>query len=266
MTQPLVPVPPELASRLAGTPLLVLLDVDGTLAPIAPRPSDAAVPPETRDAVRALRDCPGVTVAIVSGRAAADATRIVGVRDIWVIGNHGFELVRPDGETVPDEQLEDFEGAIVAAARSLAIQLAGLPGVLVEDKGWTLTVHYRLAERSIVPHVIETAERTAEALGLRVMKGKEVVELRPPSNVDKGTAAVRLADLLGGVSAWAGIIYIGDDATDEDAFAVLRQRVPGAVTVHVAHGEGRTTAAAYVLNDTDAVRSFLEWLVARRRQ
>src|SRR5687768_15718622 len=95
VTRPLLPLAPDTRARLAGTPLVVMLDVDGTLAPIAPVFDQAAVPPETQRAVAALLERAGVHVALVSGRGAAVARRMVGVSNVWVAGNHGFEIQGP---------------------------------------------------------------------------------------------------------------------------------------------------------------------------
>jgi trehalose-6-phosphatase len=82
--------------RLAGRPLVVMLDIDGTIAPIAPHPALARVPDETRWLIASLVTRPQVSVALVSGRAAHDARRLVGVANLWTIGNHGAELMNPE--------------------------------------------------------------------------------------------------------------------------------------------------------------------------
>jgi trehalose-phosphatase len=282
VSEALLPVIDRVAARLAGRPLAVLLDVDGTLAPIAPRPEEAAVPAETRKVVAALAALPDVRVALVSGRAAADARRMVGVANVWVIGNHGFEVVSPDGGELPQPELEPWRSAVARAARRIAPPVAPVPGVLLEDKGWTLSVHYRLADPKVVPRLVESVERVAEPLGLRVMRGKMVVEVRPDVRVDKGTAVLRLANQLGALArreddvsgddrdAAAGdgngsAVFVGDDRTDEDAFRALRSRSARVVTVRVTHGEEMATAAEFSLEDPAAVRSFLEWLLERAR-
>src|SRR3982751_4733068 len=90
------------AERLAGRPLLLLFDVDGTLAPIAPRPSLARVPEETRDLLTVLARRPRVSVVLVSGRAGHDARRMVAVENLWTIGNHGAETIDPSGVVTVD--------------------------------------------------------------------------------------------------------------------------------------------------------------------
>jgi trehalose-phosphatase len=280
---------------LDGSPLAVLLDVDGTLAPIAPRPEEASVPPETRRVVAALAALPAVRVVLVSGRAAADARRMVGVANVWVIGNHGFEVVTPDGGEREQPELEPWRSAVARAARRIAPLVAPVPGVLLEDKGWTLSVHYRLADPQVVPRLVEAVTHAAEPLGLRVLDGKMLVEVRPAARVDKGTAVVQLAAELGvlpgrerggeggggegegeaggddhggrGAAArGAGsLVFVGDDRTDEDAFRALRARSPRVVTVRVTHGDDVASAAEFAVRDPAEVRSFLEWLLERRR-
>lgn len=282
MSEGLLPISDSVAARLGERPLAVMLDVDGTLAPIAPRPEEAAVPVETRRVVAALAAIPDIRVVLVSGRAAADARRMVGVANVWVIGNHGFEAVSPDGNELEQPELHSWRSAIARAARRIAPLVAPVPGVLLEDKGWTLSVHYRLADSQVVPRLIESVERVAAPLGLKVMRGKMVVEVRPDVRVDKGTAVLRLAAELGALplpdrarlegagggtaaNGCGSALFVGDDRTDEDAFRALRSRSPGAVTVRVTHGEEIATAAEFSVEDPAAVRRLLEWLLERSK-
>lgn len=287
MTTELLPITGPVAERLDESPLAIMLDVDGTLAPIAPRPRDALVPLETRRTIAALTTLPGVRVALVSGRAAADARRMVGVANVWVIGNHGFEVVSPEGEEWEQPELLPWRSAVARAARRIGVLVAPVPGVLLEDKGWTLSVHYRLADPQVVPRLVETVTQAAEPLGLRVMHGKMLVEVRPDARVDKGTAVIRLATELGALpglgSGRPGVesdaadggggggemggsaLFVGDDNTDEDAFRALRTRSRRVVTVRVMHDEDVATAAEFSVRDPADVRLLLEWLLERRR-
>ncbi len=112
--------------RLRGSPLILLLDVDGTLAPIAPRPDAAAVPPETRAVLAALVALPDTHVALVSGRAAADALRMVGIPTLAAAGNHGFELITPLGGSRAHPAAAPYHAALAGA-------LSDLQGSLVAD-------------------------------------------------------------------------------------------------------------------------------------
>lgn len=266
MTTPFFPLSSGTEERLAGVPLVVMLDVDGTLAPIASRPEEATVPPETRRLVAALAARDGVHVALVSGRAAVVARRMVSVANVWAIGNHGFEITGPDGEELVDPQVAPYRPVMAQAARKLTAQVAHVPGVIFEDKTWTHSIHYRLAEQTVVPRLRAAIEDTAKQLGLKVTEGKLVLEVRPPLRVDKGTAVLTLAHRLDGLRATSSLIFIGDDRTDEDAFRALRARAPHAVTVRVTHGDDTPTAAEFNVGDTPDVRELLEWLLALRTQ
>jgi trehalose-phosphatase len=264
MTLPLIPLLSEVADRLGGSPRIIMLDLDGTLSPIAPRPQDASVPQATRRAIAALASRPGVHVAIVSGRGAADARRIVSVGNLWVIGNHGLELVGPHGEMEVEPQAEAFRVAMAQASRRITASVTHVAGVILEDKVWTLSVHHRLADPAVVPRLRASIEAVGEQFGLRLTEGKGVLELRPPVQHDKGTAVLALARRLGGLVPGTSVIFAGDDNTDEDAFRVLRRHTPDAVTIRVAD-EDVQTAAEFRLPDPEAVRRFLEWLVADTR-
>ena len=245
-----------IASRLSGTPLVLLLDIDGTISAIAPRPADATVLPIALDALRSLARSDGVVVGLVSGRMADDVRRMVRVEPAWVIGNHGAEIVSPDGHETVEPSVAAFEEAVGAARRSLEAS-----GVAVEDKRWTLTVHYRAS--GIEPRDI--VSRVAAEHGLVVVAGKKVLELRPPVTVNKGTAVVALADHVGGFRSGASILYAGDDATDEDAFVALRSRDPRPVTLHVAGEGSQTTCAEYIVADPMEMGGVLAWLAELRR-
>jgi len=194
----------------------LLLDVDGTLAPIVPRPEDARVPPETRTELERLASRYAL-VACVSGRTSADARRIVGVERLVYVGTHGLEL-EPEAERW------------AAVLREFA---AGVPWP-VEDKGLTVSFHYRRSpdEEAARAELEEVAERAREA-GLRARFGRKVLELLPPLDANKGTAIRRLLDERGLRRA----LYAGDDTTDLDAFRALDD-LEVAVRVAVASTEG----------------------------
>lgn len=259
--RPLLPLGPELRQRLAGVPCVVMLDVDGTLAPIAPRPEEAEVPPETRRVIAALATREGVHLVLVSGRAAADARRMVSVSNVWVIGNHGAEVIAPDGEQLVDPQVAPFQAPMARARRRLAALLSPVAGVIVEDKRWTLSIHYRLADPHVLPRLQGIVEGVARELGLRVHAGKMVFEIRPPVVVDKGTAVYALAQRLQALTEGATLLFVGDDRTDEDAFRLLRMRAPHALTVRVSDEPDAHTLAEFLVPDPPAVRALLEELL-----
>ena len=196
----------------------LLFDVDGTLAPIAPRPELAFVPAETKVELTRLA-AKYLLVACISGRSGAEAEALVGVEGIRYVGNHGLEL---------------DEGAAELASRIAAFRdTVALP---VEDKGLSLSYHYRLAEdeEAARSELQKVADR-ARAEGLDPRWGRKVLEIRPPVAADKGTA---VQALLASVEAHRGL-YAGDDTTDLDAFAGLaRAGLEHAVRVAVESEEG----------------------------
>jgi trehalose 6-phosphate phosphatase len=254
-------------NRLDGSPLALMFDIDGTLAPIAPTPADAGVPEQTRNVLRRLAVLPRVTVVLVSGRSAEGSWKLAGVTGAWVIGNHGLELRTPDGEMSVHEEARRFEPAVAKAARTLKPMERAFPGAIVEDKRWTLSLHYRLVAPDAAPVLVERARQVADAMGLRVTEGKKIVELRPPVTVDKGTAAVAFAERHGALRDDASAMYAGDDRTDEDAFRQLRERSSRAVTARIVGADdraGEQTHAEFALASPDELRQVLDWLAARR--
>ena len=256
--------PRTLGSRLAGSPLVVLLDVDGTLAPIAPRPEDATVPAPTRAAVATLARARDTHVALVSGRGAADARHLVGVDGVWAIGNHGLETIDPGGILSIDERVRAFDEALRSVRASAEGAAALVPGARVEDKGATLSIHYRLAEPGDVPQLESAVAAAAGKAGLRVTRGRKIIEVRPPLAVDKGTAVLALAKRLGATERSASILFAGDDTTDEDAMEALRGWHADAVTIHVEGEDPRSTRAEFRVASPAELGKWLAALAAMR--
>ncbi len=180
----------------------VLLDLDGTLAPIVERPEDAAVPEEARREVERLAGRYGL-VACISGRPAADARRLVGLDGIEYVGVHGLESHPGVPEYTP--LLEEL------------IETVDWPWLVETKAGVTAAFHYREADDAEVEPAVEALIRAVEQLGLTLQRGRKVVEVRPPIDVDKGTAARSLLSEHGLERA----LYAGDDTTDLDAFRGL---------------------------------------------
>ena len=198
----------------------VLLDVDGTLAPIVRHADDAQVPEVTRTILIRVARRYGL-VACVSGRRAADARSIVALGTIAYLGNHGAELLRP-GKTQIEQDRE--AAAWQRRVHQFVDQFAGeelqFLRVRVEDKGPIMAFHWRGApdEEGAEARVKEIAER-AEQAGFVTHWGRKVLEVRPPVPLDKGRGIhwlLRDADL-------DAAVYVGDDRTDLDAFRGVRE-------------------------------------------
>ncbi len=211
----------------------VFTDIDGTISPIAPTPAAAVVDSACRAALQRLVST-SARVAAVSGRAAADAQAMVGLAGLRYIGNHGLEWWA-DGVTMPAPSAVPYIAAVAAALA--ALESYDLPeGVLIENKGVTASVHYRLAADQTAAAALLGAWLAAicQEHGLRLWPGRMIFELRPPLQLNKGSA---LADLLR-ADALDGAIFLGDDTTDVDGF----------MTLHYARTTGLQTLAIGVLS------------------
>jgi trehalose 6-phosphate phosphatase len=220
----------------------ILLDVDGVLAPIVPRPDDARVPPETQDELRRLQGRYAL-VACVSGRAGDDARRIVGVPELVYVGNHGLELE-------PESPLW---------GRRLLRFMADVDWPDLEDKGLSASLHYRTApDQEAARAELEEIAARARKAGFVARFGRKVLEILPPIEASKGTAIRRLLAERGLERA----LYAGDDTTDLDAFRGLDALEIG-VRVAVASPEGPrqlAEAADIVVDDPPALLELLRRL------
>ncbi|MDF1501665.1 trehalose-phosphatase [Roseisolibacter sp. H3M3-2] len=240
-----------LAPLAQASPLLALFDIDGTLAPLAPRPELAEVPDATRRALADLAARPGVRVGLVTGRAAHDGARMVPAAGLWVIGNHGVETWDADGTRRVAEALVAAAAAVAREAAALASPVAAVPGALLEDKRWGLSVHTRLAPDDAVPALADAVRDVAAREGLRVHDGKRILELRPDAELDKGTAVLALAARLGALAPAGAVLFAGDDRTDEDAFRRLRAAGARAVTIRVGEADVPTEADWHVASPVE---------------
>ena len=199
--------------REPGT-VAILTDIDGTLAPIVPTPDMSEVPEELRELLQRLSGRYRV-VAGISGRAAEDAFRLVGLKEIVYYGNHGFEILR-GGEVEVMPEAAPYQAAIEELEEKAKEELEPL-GAFVEEKGITASIHYRNVSPEAGERCKEFVKREGERLGLRITVGRGVVEARPPIRADKGTAVRRLVEEYEPEKA----LFIGDDSTDLDAFREL---------------------------------------------
>lgn len=253
----------ELASLVQGTPLLVLLDIDGTLCDIVSDPRGAAVPEATQRTLARLAAAPSVSVALVTGRAVREARQMVRVPDVPIIGNHGLEWLDAAGDAHPIEGWDAVAPHVRRAHEALVAHVSRIPGAVLEDKTYSLTVHYRNVDAALAGALRDEVRVVAAEQGLRTADGKCIVNVLPPIDVDKGHAALRLARASGTSAPDASILFAGDDVTDENAFLSLAREMPHAVTVRVAASDG-PTAARFRVPSPSVLASALEKIAEER--
>jgi trehalose 6-phosphate phosphatase len=247
----------------------ILLDIDGTLAPIVQHAADANVPETTRQLLIAVARRYGL-VACVSGRRASEARAMVSIGTISYIGSHGVELLRAGWtEAVLDPEVQDWVRRIHDFGREAETAELRKRRVRLEDKGAIVAFHWRGApDEDAARAAIDEIAARAEAVGLRTHWGRKVLEVRPPIKIDKGAGITKFLAEAGAEIDMA--LYGGDDTTDVDAFRALAQlvgegRLALAVRVGVSSEEGPSAIAdeADVLVDgPDGMRDVLAALVA----
>ncbi len=247
---------------LRNAPAALFADIDGTIAPIAPEPSAAAVLTGARAALAALAK--RLRVVVLTGRSAETARAMVGLDDAVYSGNHGAEWLAAGERSVEPAALPYVER--VHAIAQAAERGVGAAGAWVEDKEVSLSVHYRNAPEPDAARAEILAFLNANAQDMAVREGKMIVEVRPPVALSKGEAArafIRRERI-------ASALALGDDRTDAEAFAVLRamrdageiRAACAAVSPEDAPAE-LLASADYALKDPAAAARLLAWLAER---
>lgn len=233
----------EQLRRFSAPDSLLAFDYDGTLAPIVSDPTQARMPAHTRALLERLaRKFP---LAVVSGRGRSDVARLLdGVKVVEVVGNHGFE----GGDALSDAYLRTVAGW----RQTLEQELATLPGVSVEDKRYSLAVHFRHAPdpESARRRIAAVAETLA---GARLIGGKAVVNVVPEDAPHKGDALLALQKRLGSPR----VLYVGDDDTDEDVFRLKRS----ADFLCIRVGQSDRSAAEYFIADQAEIDRLIQVLL-----
>jgi len=237
------------SKRLRSSPTIALfLDFDGTLARLHPRPEQVSLDGSMRGTLAVLARSPHFRIWVVSGRRQADVRSRVGVSGIRYLGLHGWE---GRGRALPEETRR----CLPALSHRLNTCLRGLAGVWIEDKQYAFSIHYRGVAPGNVRRAGTIVERIVAPCSerFRIQQGKSVWEVLPRDLSDKGEAVRQeLASLRGPSTA----VYLGDDQTDEPAFAALRS----GITVRV--GGPARSRAKYRLGGVAEVRTFLHKLRA----
>lgn len=252
--------------NLAREEVILFLDYDGTLTPIVKTPPEAVLSKRARSALGKLSATPGLTIAVISGRSLKDVKKLVGLRRIIYVGNHGLEV---EGPRIKYECF--IPRSIRLIMRRLCEEfndrLSALKGVFVEDKGLTLSVHYRLADsgnaraaRKIVSEIVRPYLKRRK---VRLNSGKKVVEIKPAGIHNKGKAVLWLLARQISLTESGRVfpVYMGDDTTDEDAFKAL-----GAKGLTVFVGGPKFSYAKYYLRGTSEAITFLGKLSNLRRK
>lgn len=240
--------PVELADLVtaAPRPLLIGLDVDGVLAPLVDHAHDAVLLAGTLEAVNAVTQLEGVHVAVASGRSLDGLTQFGFGTDVIVIGSHGMELRERPMEMLTVTELARL--ATLDALTSAAVERAG-SGAWIERKPASVVLHVRQADPALGREALDSLRSDAERIaGASTKAGSNVLELFT-RHANKGTALVALGARLGAATT----VFVGDDITDEDAFACLG---PGDTAIKVGDSD---TIATHRLRDPHAV---LAWLCA----
>jgi len=238
---------------------MLLFDYDGTLTPIVERPELAELDEEVRQHIRRLAHQRHITVGMISGRALPDLKSRVDVEGVIYAGNHGLEIEGPGLQFV-NPIADELRPVLRLLYKVLDRTVGRIRGVFVEDKGLSLSVHYRMVDDHQVAEVGNVFQRVVngvQALGkVRITSGKKVYEVRPAAPWDKGKAIGLLIKRYGKRASHRDLlpVYLGDDLTDEDGFKVIEEH--GGVSVLV--GEpGTKTAARYILDSPREVSVFL---------
>jgi trehalose 6-phosphate phosphatase len=246
LTEPILR--PEHLRTLAGVAMsnvLVAFDYDGTLAPIAARPEDAHMRPETRALLTSVAKA--YPTVVISGRALADVTTMLNSVPLWyVYGNHGLEPARRRSDAHPD------------TAEWVARMTPRLPadlGVRIEDKQYSVTLHFRGAPDR--DRAIAAIEAAVDALpDVSILRGKEAINLLPRGRGNKGMALTQARDIF----ACHHAIYVGDEDTDEAAFATGGER-----TLAIRVEPSEHSHAKYHLGSQLDIDVFLRTLLDFRR-
>jgi trehalose 6-phosphate phosphatase len=241
----------------------VFFDFDGTLSDIVDDPDAAQLTAGAAEALTLLTaQCP---VAVLSGRDLADVRQRIGLPGIWYAGSHGFELTGPDGKHHQNDEAAATIPVLQRAGAELREQLGHIVGVVVEHKRFGVAVHYRNAARNRVGEVLAAVRAAGQHSALRVTTGREVIELRPNVDWDKGkTLRWVLGHIHDAAPGQLLPIYLGDDITDEDAFDEVRDDGIAIVVRHDEDGD-RPTAAQYGLDNPRRVVEFTRLLARQIR-
>lgn len=248
------------AERLRSAEGIALfLDYDGTLTSIRPSPSKAVLSKATAQTLRRLSRLPDVQTTIVTGRSMRDIRRLVPIDNIGFAANHGIHILHDGKEWIHPDVLPLMQ-SLKRLHAILRNALGVFPKAYVENKKFTLSVHYRnipLAKVNSLKSSVRKAVRSFDS-SLILTRGKKVLEVKPPIVWDKGCAVLKLLK-SSKRSRLQLPLFIGDDITDEDVFHVLRA---SGITVRV--GKSSATEATFYVKDVDETHRLLQSIIEIR--
>jgi trehalose 6-phosphate phosphatase len=255
----------ELLKAVDRQRLGLITDVDGTLSPIVDVPDEARVTPRNLELLAALGAQLTLT-AVVSGRSAEDVYQRVGLPGLVYIGNHGMEWWE-NGKVIVSPTATAYRDNLLAATPEIKQKLVA--GMRFEDKGATVSVHYRQTSHpeEVAKELTPVMRSIAQKHGLHLTQGRMVFEFRPPVEIDKGTAFEELVK----AHQLQAAFYLGDDTTDVAVFLTARRlRETGQCLVYglgvASQGTPQAvlTGADYLIQEVAGVESFLDWLSKAR--
>jgi len=242
--------------------VLLLVDYDGTLTPIVDRPELAVLDHDTKKLLQKLSRNRHYTIGIISGRALSDLKSKIGLDDLIYAGNHGLEI-EGLGSSFLEPVAAEMQPLLDMLHKALSATMKGIRGVFIENKGLTLSVHYRMAEDKEEVKVKDAFHRVTHPLDLtgkiKITQGKKVYEIRPPVDWNKGKAVAWLVAKLKDSSRKRRILplYLGDDLTDEDAFKLINKI--GGISIIIG-SDSPNSEARYFLKSPEEVTELLEML------
>jgi trehalose 6-phosphate phosphatase len=257
----------KILREIAGSPhLFFFLDYDGTLTPIVARPGMARLSQKQREILLELSQQRNVRIGVISGRTLEDVKKCVGIPGIIYAGNHGLELERSKTKRVHPAAIA-FRHVIRTLIPRLELAYAFLPEILIENKTFSVSVHFRqLSEDRIEFAKMILLRETGDLLSkskIVLAEGKKVWEIRPPTEWNKGRTVLWLLGNLSGHGQRAALpVYIGDDVTDEDAFKAIGDR---GITIRVTEDPSEPSTAQYHLHSPDEVYDFFEKILRLRQ-
>ena len=238
--------------------ILLLTDYDGTLTPIVGRPELANLPQRAKQSLQLLAENPHLTLGIISGRTLEDLQEKVGIEGIIYVGNHGLEIEGP-GITYVNPVAGKAGPILSSLSEELSKALSGIKGAWMDNKGLTLSLHYRFVDEAQIEEMSEIfheAIKASLASGeVQIIMSKKAYDIKPTVDWDKGEAAAFIAKRISKKEPLT--VYLGDDVTDYDGFRTVDEN--GGISIYVGE-ENTEPVAQYFLYAPEEVYQFLDML------